>query len=55
MDLINGISYGVKTNWALIKIWTNNKKEDVMKILPNVVLGQYNNLNMRYRHNMPEY
>lgn len=55
MELINGISYGVKTNWALIKIWTNNKVEDISKMLPNAIIGQYNNLNMRYKHNVPEY
>ena len=54
-ELINGISYGVKTNWALIKIWTNNKVEDIVKILPNTVIGQYTNLNIRFKMNIPEY
>ena len=55
MDIINGISYGVKTNWALIKIWTNDKVEDISKLLPASVVGGYNNINIRYKQNVPEY
>ena len=55
MNIINGISYGVKTNWALIKIWTNDKVEDISKLLPNAVVGTYCNINVRYRLNVPEY
>lgn len=55
MDIINGISYGVKTNWALIKIWTNDKVEDISKLLPSAVVSGYNNINIRYKQNVPEY
>lgn len=54
-NIINGLSYGVKTNWALIKIWTNDKVEDISKLLPNAIVGSYNNINIRYRQNVPEY
>jgi hypothetical protein len=39
----------------LIKIWTNDKVEDISKLLPNAVVGTYCNINVRYRLNVPEY
>jgi len=54
MEVINGISYGIKTNWGLIKIWTNGK-EDISKQMPTQVLSQYSNINVRYKVNEPEF
>lgn len=54
-NIINGISFGSKTNWALIKIWTNNKVDDISKLLPQSIINSYPNINIRYKQNIPEY
>ena len=53
IDVVTGISFGIKTNWALIKVWSSG--EDVSKLLPSSIVGGYNNVNIRFKPNIPEY
>lgn len=50
-DNINGISFSTKTNWALIKIWTEDCKIDISKQLPSNILNGYRNLSLRAKEN----
>ncbi len=54
-QIINGISYSIKTVWSYIKIWTSEHVQDEKAFLPTSVTGQYNNLTIKYTPNKPEY
>ena len=53
-SIINGISYSVKTQYAIIKIWLSTI-ENIEKSLPDTILQKYGNYNMRSKPNEPEY
>lgn len=52
---INGVSYGPKNNWALIKIWNRDKKYDLTRTLNKNLLIKYKNYSIKYKNNEPEY
>ena len=53
-EIINGISYVTKTNWAVIKIWTSTT-DNITSSLPSSLFNSYSNLNIRFKPNEPEY
>lgn len=55
MDDINGISFSPKNNWAVIKIWNKDKKNDISKELNSQIREKYKNIGIRYKTNEPEY
>lgn len=55
MDDINGISYSPKNNWAIIKIWNKDKKNDLSVTLNSHILTTYKNNSIKYKSNEPEY
>ena len=54
-DDINGISMSPKNNWAIIKIWNKDSKNDLSKNLLKDILDKYSHLGIRYKTNIPEY
>lgn len=54
-DDINGISISPKNNWAIIKIWNKENKNNLSKTLKQDILEKYNNLSIKYKINSPEY
>ncbi len=52
--VINGVSYSVKTQYAIIKIWLSTT-DSIAKSLPDTILQRYGNLNVRCKPNEPEY
>lgn len=55
MHDINGISFSPKNNWAVIKIWNKDKKNDISKELNGEINKKYKDIGMRYKSNEPEY
>lgn len=51
---INGISFGIKQNWGLIKIWNSNAENDISTFVPNYLTKKYS-ATPRYKKNEPEY
>jgi hypothetical protein len=51
---INGISFGVKANWGLIKIWNSNHQHDISQFVPSYLVKKYS-ATPRYKKNEPEY
>lgn len=54
-DDINGVSYSPKNNWAIIKIWNKDKKNDLSVTLDQHILTVYKNTSIKYKSNEPEY
>ena len=54
-DDINGVSLSPKNNWAIIKIWNKNKKNDLSKTLKPHILYTYKDMSIKYKENAPEY
>lgn len=52
---INGISFSPKNNWAIIKIWNKDSKNDLTKTLNDDILKKYSKFSIRYKPNNPEY
>lgn len=50
---INGISFGTKTHWGLIKIWTSDGNNDVSVYVPNYMTKLYSMTN-KYKYNEPK-
>lgn len=55
MDDINGISFGPKNNWAIIKIWNKDKVNDLSKTLDAYILDTYKDTSIKYKENEPEF
>jgi hypothetical protein len=51
---INGLSFGVKVNWGLIKIWNSNYENDISAFVPQYLTKKYL-ANPRYKKNEPEF
>lgn len=51
---INGLSFGIKINWGLIKIWNNNCDHDISTFVPQYISKKYG-ASPRYKKNEPEY
>jgi hypothetical protein len=51
---INGISFGVKVNWGLIKIWNSNNNHDITGFIPSYMTKKFM-ASCRYRSVEPEY
>jgi hypothetical protein len=51
---INGLSFGVKVNWGLIKIWNSNNKHDITAFVPSYMTKKYM-ASCRYKSVEPEY
>jgi len=51
---INGLSFGVKLNWGLIKIWNKDKQFDTSSNVPQHITKKYG-ATYRYVENKPEY
>jgi hypothetical protein len=56
MQKINGVSYTVKGNWALIKLWTCDE-QNISSLLPQSIFSQHSESerNIRFKINEPEY
>ena len=54
-DDINGIAFGPKSNYVIIKIWNGDKKNDLSVTLNQEVLNRYKNASIKYKDNTPEY
>lgn len=52
---INGISISPKHNWALIKLWNKNSKNDLSVNMKQEILDRYSHLSVKYKLNQPEY
>lgn len=52
---INGISISPKNNWALIKLWNKDGKNDLVKTINNDIMDKYGHLSIKYKANKPEY
>jgi hypothetical protein len=52
---INGISISPKNNWAIIKIWNRDKKNDLSVTLNPQIIEKYKELSIKYKLNEPEY
>ena len=52
---INGFSISPKNNWAIVKIWNKNQKNDIAKLISEEFNGRFKNLSIRYKPNTPEY
>ena len=55
MEDINGSSCSPKKDWAIIKIWNRNSKNDLSKSLCKEVKTFLPNLSIQYKANAPEY
>lgn len=55
MSDINGISITPKNNWAVIKIWNANGKNQIGKNISTDLLNKHNIKETRYKKNAPEY
>jgi hypothetical protein len=56
MEDINGISISPKNKeWALVKIWNRDSKNDLMVTLNNEITESYKELSIQYKANNPEY
>lgn len=51
---VNGISLQIKSNWGLIKIWTNYYNKNMQFSLPNSILKKYS-ISPRFKKNEPEF
>jgi hypothetical protein len=49
---INGLSFGTKTHWGLVKIWTSDGNNDVSVYVPNYMNKLYSMTN-KYKYNEP--
>lgn len=54
-DDINGISISPKNNWAIIKIWNSDNKNDLISTLFKEVIDRYQHLSIKYKSNTPEF
>lgn len=55
-DDINGLSISPKNQeWALIKIWNRDSKNDLMVLLNSGIIDTYKDLSIQYKVNNPEY
>jgi hypothetical protein len=52
---ITGISISPKNNWAIIKVWNRDNKNDLSKTLDQDILKKYAGLSIKYKSNNPEY
>lgn len=52
---INGVSMAYKNNFAIIKIWNRDCKNDLTKTLSKNFLKKLPNYTIRYKSNKPEY
>lgn len=59
---INGFSISPKNNWAIVKIWNKDQKNDISKLLVSKEenrewdkFNKFKNLSIRYKSNIPEY
>lgn len=52
---ITGLSFSPKNNWAIIKIWNKNSKNDLSKTLNKDILEKYSEISIKYKPNEPEY
>jgi hypothetical protein len=52
---INGFSISPKNNWAIVKIWNKNQKNDIAKLISEEFNNKFKNLSIRYKPNTPEY
>lgn len=55
MSDVNGISFSPKNNWAIIKIWNKDKKNDLSLLLNPLIIKKYQGLSIKYISNEPEY
>lgn len=51
---INGISFGVRREWGLIKIWNGTRSNDISTQIPGYLMRKYN-MTPKYTENRPEY
>jgi len=54
-DDINGTSISPKNQWAIVKIWNKDNKNDLTKTLSKQFLTKYENISIKYRPNNPEH
>jgi hypothetical protein len=52
-DIINGISYSIKNNWAFIKIWVK-VNVDISDHLPDSLLSMYPKISIQHKGIVPE-
>lgn len=51
---INGLSFGAKQNWCIVKVWNQDKKNDTSTHVPVYITKRYST-QPRYKKNEPEY
>jgi hypothetical protein len=51
---INGLSYGSKQNWCIVKVWNQDRKNDTSNHVPVYMTKRYST-QPRYKRNEPEY
>jgi len=54
-DDITGVSISPKNEWAIVKIWNGDCKNDLSQTLNEELLAKYSELSVKYRANAPEY
>jgi hypothetical protein len=52
---LNGMSFSTKNNWAIVKLWNKDCKNNVTRNLKPTFQNKYSHLYMRYKKNEPEY
>ena len=55
MTDITGISFCPRNNWAIIKIWNKDSKNDLTQTLDAELIRKYKDLSIKYKSNEPEY
>lgn len=55
LEEINGISFGAKGNWSVVKIWNRDNKNNITSQMPTYLRRIYPSISIKYKENTPEY